>query len=240
MNDATSSATAVRISSAIGPPSRRRAPPAAIDQARAGAGMGSRGRPLPTASRVSEARRSTSWSSASTRAVMISSNSGSPTDGRLTSTFAAAPCAAASPRSEATLRSLDALTLLRPASASAARDQVDAGLDADERDLARVPGGGLERLGTDRALLVRVARQLHRGAVVGVGGGVLVGKGEELVRQAHGPCRWPRSGGRRAARTSGVPSRARRPSRPAPPRDPPPPPRRSPHPGPARPNRARR
>ena len=46
----------------------------AIDQARAGAGIGSRGSPLPTASRVSEARRSTSWSSSSTRAVIASSN----------------------------------------------------------------------------------------------------------------------------------------------------------------------
>ena len=38
----------------------------------------------------------------------------SPTDGRLTRTFAAAPCAAASPRSAATPRSLAALALQRP------------------------------------------------------------------------------------------------------------------------------
>ena len=36
-------------------------------------------------------------------------------------------------------------------------------------------------------LLVRVARQLHRGAEAGVRGGILVGKGEELVRQRTAP-----------------------------------------------------
>ena len=92
------------------------------------------------------------------------SNSASPTDGRLTRTLAAAPRAAASPSSAATLRSLEALTLLRPASASAtatsstqASTQRSGTSEAHER-------GRLERGRPARALVVRVAGQLHRGA----------------------------------------------------------------------------
>ncbi len=61
---ATSSATAVRISSAIGPPSRRRAVPGSVTrQPPAGGGSGGRASPRPTASRASSASRATSWSS---------------------------------------------------------------------------------------------------------------------------------------------------------------------------------
>ena len=72
-NGATSSATATRISSAIGPPSRSRAPPDpdTLTPARApGSGRAARrGRRLPG---VSAASRSTSWTSSSTRAVISS------------------------------------------------------------------------------------------------------------------------------------------------------------------------
>ena len=74
------------------------------------------------------------------------------------STFAAAPRAAASASSAATSRSLEAFTLLRPASASASATTLEAGLDAGERDLGGVPRGGLHRARSGRAFSSSVSR----------------------------------------------------------------------------------
>ena len=97
---------------------------------------------------------------------MASSNSGSPTDGRLTSTLAAAPRAAASPSREATLRSLEALTLLRPASASAAATSSTQASTQRSGTSVAWRAAALRAVGADRLLVVRVARQLHRGGEV--------------------------------------------------------------------------
>src|SRR6185437_8010736 len=75
---------------------------------------GSRGSRLAAASRVSVASRAVCSTSSPTLARVCSAHASSPTDGRLTSTLAAAPRAAASARSAATPRSDEALTLLRP------------------------------------------------------------------------------------------------------------------------------
>ena len=135
-------------------------------------------------------------SSSSTRTVISPSNAGSPTDGRLTRTFAAAPWRPPPPSSDATSRSLDALALLRPASASAAPTTLEARLDAGERDLGGVPRRALHRRGPGGLLLVGLARQLHRG-------GERRRRPRRRRRPAsgagrRGPGRWPRPGRRSA------------------------------------------
>ncbi len=173
-------------------------------------------------------------------AVIVPSNDGSSTDGRLTSTLAAAPRAAASPRSDATFRSLWALTLLRPASASAASTSsthastISNGTSAASRAAAR------RAVGSVLSLVVRVAGQLQRGGETGIGGGVVVGEGQEPIGEAMAGLSRIRRGARRAARTSGDLPRARRPSRPGSPRDRRRSPRRYPRPGPAVPRTAPR
>ena len=206
-------ATAPRSSSAIGAPSS--------NLARAG-GIVS---PRPATEVVRAVRRgrrpdvsdsqacSMSSSSSTTRAVIVPSNDGSSTAGRLTRTLAAAPRAAASPRSDATFRSLWALTLLRPASASAASassthaSTIRSGTSAASRAAARSAVDRLFSLG------VGVARLLHRRGEAGIGGGVIVGERQEPVRQGGGRSRRPTTGARRAARISAFLRRARRPSR---------------------------
>ena len=145
--------------------------------------MGSRARPLPTASRVSAARRSTSWSSVvdagrhdllelgiADRRQVHEHVGGGAMRGRL-----------AEERGDVEVaRGVD----VAPAGQRLRRgDQVDAGLDAEERDLAGVAGGGLERVSPGRALFVRVARQLHGRGVARVRGRIVVGEREELIRQ---------------------------------------------------------
>ena len=76
--------------------------------------------PLATISRVIRDISSISPRSDSTWARMSAAYASSPTIGRLTRTFAPAPCAAAPARRHATARSLEALRLQRPASDSAA------------------------------------------------------------------------------------------------------------------------
>ena len=121
-------------------------------------------------------------------AVIASVEPSSPTDGRLTRTFAAAPRAAASPSSAATSRSLEALTLLRPASASASADELEAGLDASRagprRRAARPPLSAAVR--APRSSSVSRGSFIARGEP-GVGRGVLVGEVEEPVARG----RWP-------------------------------------------------
>ena len=77
--------------------------------------------------------------------------------------------------SAATSRSEDALRLLRPASASAQRDDLEARLDGPVRHLRRGPGGlaRSRRLRASRST-IRVARQPHRRAEPCVRLGVLV------------------------------------------------------------------
>jgi hypothetical protein len=69
---------------------------------------------------VRAAVAATSWRRRSNRQRIESAYCSSPVEGRLMSTFSAAPRAAASPSSAATRTSLAAFTLLRPARASAA------------------------------------------------------------------------------------------------------------------------
>ena len=76
-----------------------------------------------------------------TRIVASAAYASSPIAGRFTMTFSAAPRAAASPSIAATFRSLDALTLLRPTSASASDDELDARLDGRHRDVGGRPRG---------------------------------------------------------------------------------------------------
>ncbi len=169
--------------SAIGPPSRSRAREDEAVKAGLRPGSARAVRRAPTSSRVSAARRSTSWSSSSTRAVMSCSNSASPTDGRLTRTLAAAPRAAASPSSEATLRSLEALTLLRPASASAVATR-STQASTQRRGTSEATRAADWRAAVRAArLVVGLARHLHRGTEPGVGLGVLVGEGQEPIRE---------------------------------------------------------
>ena len=120
---------------------------------------------------------------AMTRAVASPEYESSSTEGRLIRTLAAAPRAAASPRSVATSRSLEALTLLRPTSASAVADELQAGLDRAHRDVRRPTGGRRQRLLPRGPLLVGVLGPLHRGRELGVGVRVLVGEIEEPRRQ---------------------------------------------------------
>ena len=107
--------------------------------------------------------------------------SASPIEGMLIITLAAAPRAAASASSAATFRSLAALTLLRPASASATDDELEARLDAQQRDLGCVARRRLQRGRASGALGVRVAGHLHRAANSAVRRGVLVREGEEPI-----------------------------------------------------------
>ena len=102
---------------------------------------------------------------------------GRSTDGRLTSTFAAAPRAAASPSSAATFRSLEALTLLRPASASAASTSSRHASTHQHRDLCRACGrrpAGPRRAASRSSSVSR--GQLQGRGEPGVGGGVVVGQ----------------------------------------------------------------
>ena len=119
-----------------------------------------------------------------TRPRSSSASTSSPSDGRLTRTFSAAPWADASTRREATARSLAALRLLRPASASAARPRprgrprrVRSGTS---RGHAR---RGPDRRAAGRLLLVRLARQLEGGGEGRVGIRVLVGEREQAGGQ---------------------------------------------------------
>ncbi len=110
-------------------------------------------------------------------------SSGSPTDGRLISTLAAAPRAAASARSDATARSLDAFTLLRPASASetSTRSRQASTQDSGISDASRA--AAWSAADARGLLLVGVAGELHRRREAGVGAGVVVGERQEAVDQ---------------------------------------------------------
>ena len=181
MKVTTSSATAVRISFAIGPPSSRRAPASGIDSgARFGAGSASRGSP-PTASWVAAARLSTSEMRPTTRVIISSSKSGSPIDGRLISTLARR---ATSRRLGEQCRDIEVAGGVDVAPAGQClgdRDEFEAGLDAGHRDFRGVARGDLQGRRAGRALRVRLARQLHRGRELAEGGGVLVGEVEESI-----------------------------------------------------------
>ena len=100
----------------------------------------------------------------------------SSTDGRFTRTFAPAPPAAASPSSAATPRSLDALTLLRPASVSAADTTERHASSVAMGTSARPSRGRADGSASGRLLGVGLAGQLHRGGERRVRRGVLVGE----------------------------------------------------------------
>src|SRR6185369_3813746 len=118
-------------------------------------------------------------SSAITRAVASPENESSSTDGRLMSTFAAAPRAAASASSVATSRSLEALALLRPTSDS----ELEAGLHGQERHLGRALRGQTQSGLPGKALAVGLPGQPHRGREIGIGIGILIREAEKPGRE---------------------------------------------------------
>ena len=164
----------------------------------------------------------------------------SPSEGRLTMTFSAAPWADASASRDATARSLAALRLLRPASASDATTTsrhaftVRSGTSAATRAEARIA-----------AVRAAFSSSVSRGSLsaVGerrVGGRVLVGERQEATGEL--PSRRPVARVARGVRrrTSGGRPRATRPLPPAPPRTRRPRPRRRHLPGWGSPSRGAR
>ena len=156
-------------------------------------GTGSRGSPPPTISRVDDGEvldlvEAAPGPSRSSRP----RTSGSPTEGRFTKTLAAAPRAAASASSAATLRSLEAFTLLRPARASAAPTSSRQASTQVSGTSAACRAASLRAAVRAATCSLGVLGQLQRGREAGVGRRVVVGDDEEPVRELAAGRRRPR------------------------------------------------
>ena len=118
----------------------------------------------------------------------VAANASSPTDGRLTRTLAAAPRAAASPRSAGDRQVARGVGVAPPGQLLGRGDEVATRLDAGQRDLGCDPRCRLQRRRPGRPLVVGLLGQLERGREPRVGVGVAVGEGQEAGRPARRPC----------------------------------------------------